>query len=317
MAREVRGAGRLVMIPITGTQYDISAGDYQATVTELGAGLRVLRYRGQPAIMEYVADELPPGSAGQLFAPWPNRIDNGLYTIGGTQHQLDLSEPAKGNAIHGLTHWGAWPAVVHAANRVVLRHMLLGRKGYPFCLELKIEYLVKGDTGLRVTTTARNTGSQSTPYGTGSHPYLTVGAPLIDECMLALPASRWLPTDERGIPVGESKDCTGTLIDFRDARELGTPCLDHTFTGLKRDDGGRAWIRLSRGQRQVSLWVNDTYEWLQVFTGETLAPGRRRTALAVEPMTCPPNAFVTGMDLIMLDPGTTVSHTWGIIIAAG
>jgi aldose 1-epimerase len=311
------GAGKLVTIPITGAQYVISAGDYQATVTELGAGLRAFRYRGQPVIAEYVADELPPGAAGQLLAPWPNRIDNGLYTVAGTQHQLDLSEPANRNAIHGLSRWAAWAAVVHIPDRVLLRYTLLGRKGYPFCLEFEIEYAVGADTGLRVSTTVRNRGWRSAPYGTGSHPYLVAGPLMIDECVLALPASLWLPADERGIPVGGLEDVTGTPLDFRDPRPIGATCLDHTLTGLARDGGGRAWARLTGSGRQVSLWVGDGYGWLQVFTGDTLTSGRRRKALAVEPMTCPPNAFATGVDLIMLDPGSSVSHTWGMMTATG
>lgn len=140
---------------------------------------------------------------------------------------------------------------------------------------------------------------------------------MIDECALVLPASLWLPADERGIPVGGPEDITGTPLDFRDPRPVGATRLDHTLTGLARDDGGRAWARLTDSRRQVSLWVGDGYGWFQVFTGDTLASGRRRRALAVEPMTCPPNAFVTGADLIMLDPGTSVSHVWGIMVDAG
>ena len=54
-----------------------------------------------------------------------------------------------------------------------------------------------------------------------------------------------------------------------------------------------------------------------MFTGDTLAPGHRRRAVAVEPMTCPPNAFVTGTDLLILEPGETVTHTWGIQAVGG
>jgi aldose 1-epimerase len=49
-----------------------------------------------------------------------------------------------------------------------------------------------------------------------------------------------------------------------------------------------------------------------VFTSDTLGPDRYRKAIAVEPMTCPPNAFVTGHDLIVLQPGADLTHTWGI-----
>ena len=58
-------------VPLSGAQYDISAGDYQATITELGAGLRLLRHRGQPVITEYEADVLPPAGPASCSARGP------------------------------------------------------------------------------------------------------------------------------------------------------------------------------------------------------------------------------------------------------
>ena len=299
------------MIPLTGAQYEIAAGGYLAATTELGAGLRELRYAGLPVITGYQPDELPPAAAGQLLVPWPNRIDGGRYTLAGAEYQLDLSEPAAGNAIHGLGRWVPWQAVRHDRHAIVLRHMLLGRTGYPFCLEMEVEYRLSEDAGLRVSVTARNAGGRPAPYGTGSHPYLTAGAPTVDECELTLPAERWLPADARGIPEGPARDVGGPL-DFRAARPLGAVRLDHAFTGLDRDGAGRAWARLASDGTEVALWAGPGYGWLQVFTGDTLDAAHRRRAVAIEPMTCPPNAFVTGTDVIVLDPGDSVTHTWGI-----
>ena len=304
--------GQPTWIPLTGAQYEISAGGYRAIIAELGAGLRQFTYRDQPVISDYGPDELPPAAAGQLLAPWPNRIDGGRYSFAGMDCQLDLSEPAQGNAIHGLTRWAGWQAERHDADRVLLRHVLHGRSGYPFCLDLTAEYRLRAGEGLRVTVTARNAGSRPAPYGTGSHPYLTAGTPGIDECELELPASRWLPAGPRGIPAAAPQDVAGTQYDFRAARAIGSARLDHAFTGLARDAGGRAWARLSTDGRQVSFWAGPGYQWLQVFTGDPLDPPHRRRALAVEPMTCPPNAFVTGQDLITLDPGSSTQHAWGV-----
>jgi len=298
-------------VPLTGAQYEIAAGGYQAAATELGGGLRELRYGGRPAIAEYQPDELPPGAAGQLLVPWPNRIDGGRYTVAGTEYQLDLSEPKAGNAIHGLGRWASWQAVRHERHAVTLRQELLGRTGYPFCLETEVEYHLS-ETGLRVSVTARNVGAHAAPYGTGSHPYLTAGAATVDECELTLPVARWLPADERGIPAGPARDVAGSALDFRAARPIGTARLDHAFTGLDRDGQGRAWARLASNGTEVALWAGPDYRWLQVFTGDTLDAAHRRRAVAIEPMTCPPDAFATGTDLIMLDPGASVTHTWGI-----
>jgi aldose 1-epimerase len=315
-SQDANSPAQAVMIPVTGSQYQIGAGPYSAVITELGAGLRELTHGGEHVIAGYEPDELPPGGSGQLLAPWPNRIDGGRYSVAGVDYQLDLSEPAAGNAIHGLTRWMPWAAVRHDAETVLLRTSVLGRTGYPFCLEIDAEYQLSEKHGLQVTITARNAGSRPAPYGTGSHPYLAAGTPTVDECTLSLPAARWLPADERGIPAGEARDVAGTDLDFRTARKVADVRLDHALTGLSRDEQGRAWARLASGHAQVALWAGQGYRWLQVFTGDTLDAGHRRRALAVEPMTCPPNAFASGTDLIMLDPGSGVTHVWGIEVAS-
>jgi aldose 1-epimerase len=299
----------------TGTQHEIAAGDYQAIVTELGAGLRDLRHRDVQYIASYPPDELPPAGAGQLLAPWPNRIDHGRYSFGGQSFQLDLSEPAHDNAIHGLTRWASWQLVERSDEHVELGLRLLGRTGYPFCLELRASYRLAA-AGLEVAVTARNPGSDPAPYGTGSHPYLRAGAPLIDDCDLQLPAAYWQPADDRGIPDGPLQHIAGSAYDFRERRPVGGTVLDHAFTGLATDADGRAWARLAGPAGQVALWAGPGYRWLQVFTGDPLGPQARRRALAVEPMTCPPNAFVSGADLLTLDPGDSITHRWGIQVTA-
>ena len=302
-------------VPLTGQQYRIEAGPYRATVTELGAGLRELVFRDEPVILGYEADVLPPDGAGQLLVPWPNRIDGGRYSFGGAEFQLGLTEPALGNAIHGLTRWTAWTLISHDAGSVLLRSAPHGYQGYPFGLAIEAGYRLHPDSGLHVDITARNRGSRAAPYGTGSHPYLTLRTASVDDCELSLSAASWLPVDDRGIPSGPPVTVEGTPYDFRRPRPIGSTRLDHALTGLDRDGDGRAWAHLTAdagaGSR-VSLWAGEGYRWLQVFTGDPLGPDRRRKALAVEPMTCPPNAFVTGDDLLVLEPGEAVTHSWGI-----
>ncbi len=299
-------------LPVTGAQYAIAAGEYKATVTELGAGLRTLTLGGQPVVKGYRDDELPPAGAGQLLVPWPNRIDRGQYAFGGRAFQLDLTEPANGNAIHGLTRWATWQVSVQAADRVELSLRMLGRPGYPFCLELRAGYRVSAEAGLEVTVTALNAGSSAAPYGTGSHPYLLAGTGLIDDWTLQLPAASWQPADDRGIPAGAPQGVDSSPFDFRQCRAIGSTPLDHAFTALETDADGRAWARLAGPTADVALWAGPGYRWLQVFTGDPLGPDARRRALAIEPMTCPPNAFVSGTDVLTLQPGDSVIHRWGI-----
>jgi aldose 1-epimerase len=304
-------------LPLTGAQFEIAAGDFTATVTELGAGLRTLSLDGKPLIRTYAPDELPPAGAGQLLAPWPNRIDHGRYTFGGVGYQLDISEPARDNAIHGLTRWASWRVTAQAPDHIELGLDLLGRTGYPFCLELRVEYRLSPGDGLEVILTARNAGSRPAPFGAGAHPYFRAGAGLVDECELQLPADRWQPTSDRGIPTGEPADVTGSDYDFRSGRLIGGTVLDHAFTGLAVDSVGRAWARLSGPDAQIAVWLGPGYRWLQVFTGDPLGPDARRSAVAIEPMTCPPNAFVTGTDLATVPPGGSIAYSWGVQATAG
>jgi len=299
-------------LPLTGAQYDISAGEYEATVTELGAGLRRLTRRGQQLITSYSADEMPPAGSGELLAPWPNRVDGGRYSFGGASHQLDLSEPGRSNAIHGLTRWASWRVTAHETSAVELTLDLLGHSGYPFCLQLRAGYRLTAHAGLEVTVAARNAGSRPAPFGTGSHPYLRAGLGSIDSWQLELPAARWQPADDRGIPAGAQRDVAGSDYDFRTRRAIGSATLDHAFTGLDGGPDGRARAQLTGPVADITLWAGPGYGWLQVFTGDSLGPDARRRAVAIEPMTCPPNAFVTGTDLLTIEPGESSSHQWGI-----
>ena len=301
-----------VGVPVTGEQYELSAGDYRAAVTELGAGLRELSLSDTPVIFGYQPDELPPGAAGQLLTPWPNRIDHGRYHFGGRDYQLDVSETGNGNAIHGLTRFAPWVPVRHEQDSVVLKHLPHGYAGYPFCLEIDTEYRLTPDAGLDVTISATNRGTRPAPYGFGQHPYLTVGASALDEWELTLPATRWLPVDQRGIPMGPAEDINGAVCDFRRPRAIGGAHIDHALTGLTRESDGRAWVHLRSAGAQVSLWAGEDCPWLQVFTSDTLHGDRHRKAVGIEPMSCPPNAFITGDSLIVLSPGETVTHRWGI-----
>jgi aldose 1-epimerase len=147
----------------------------------------------------------------------------------------------------------------------------------------------------------------------GFHPYLMLSAP-IDATSLAVPARRRLVTDGRGLPTA-TPAVAGSELDFTAARWIGPTILDTAFTDLRRDADGIARVDLddTSGGRGVTLWMDDRFGYVLVFTGDTLEPvSRRRNSIAVEPMTCPPDALRSGVDLIRLEPGATWSGRWGI-----
>ncbi len=192
-----------------------------------------------------------------------------------------------------------------------MEHVLHPQPGYPFSLALAIEYALSAE-GLRVEVTATNRGERPCPYGSGAHPYLTVGTPTVDSAILRAPGRTMLSSDERGIPIG-AESVEGTPYDFRQPRQIGTTRLDNAFTDLHRDADGIARVELRHPHdgHGVLLWVDESYRYLMLFTGDPL-PDVSRRSLAVEPMTCPPDAFRSGQDLVRLDPGQSCITAWGI-----
>jgi aldose 1-epimerase len=293
----------------SGEQVELAFGEQQAVVVCVGAGLRTYSVGGRAVIDGYDADEVCPSGRGQLLVPWPNRIEDGRYEFGGRSHQLPLDEPERRNAIHGLTRWSAWSVADRAVDRVMFEHVLYPRPGYPFSLALRVEYSLSGE-GLAVRTEATNIGSESAPYGAGSHPYLAVDGDLVDGIELKVPAATVLVANERGIPVG-SGSVADEGLDFREPRAVGSTKLDHCFTDLERHGDGRARVRVGA----TNLWADESYPYLMIFTGDGLADVERRS-IAVEPMTCAPNAFRSGEGLVQLEPGERHVADWGISTSA-
>lgn len=291
----------------SGEQWTIRAGEYAGTVVSVGGGLRGLSYAGRELLIGYADDEPAHAGLGQHLIPWPNRITDGKYTFNGVAQQLYLTEPARRNAIHGLTRWANWDRTDDGLDESVVKvtHRLHGQPGYPHQLDLSIHYRLDPDTGLTVTATVTNLGAGDAPYGFGSHPYLTVGR-VLDECELEFRAESWLEvTPDRLTPVG-LRPVAGSAYEFGGGRRIGELDIDNAFTGLPEQ-----WVVTltdpESGNRAV---LSGDTRWLQLYTGSAIG----RTGLAVEPMTCPPDSFVTGEDLVVLKPGDHHSTTYRVSV---
>jgi aldose 1-epimerase len=294
----------------SGRQYEIGLAEQRAVVVEVGGGVRVYEVDERPVLDPYPVDAMADGAHGTPLVPWPNRLRDGRYRFDGTEYQVPVTEPDKHNAIHGLLRWRAWRPVTVSSDQVEMGIRLHPTPGYPFTLDVRVDYRLSVD-GLTASTTATNLGHQVAPYGYGQHPYLSPGGGTVDDCTLRLPAATCLRSDDRGLPTGR-EPVDGTPFDFRHSRQLGSLEIDSAFTDLERDGAGRATAELTGPDgRTVQLWVDDAHPYLEIFTGDTLAPDRRRRGLGCEPMTCPPNAFADGVDLIRLEPGASVVTRWG------
>jgi aldose 1-epimerase len=303
----------------SGQQFVIEWGDLVATITEVGGGLRSFDSGGTAVLWSYGADELCTAGRGQVLAPWPNRLEDGSYRFGEVEAQASLDEPSRQNAIHGLVRWLNWDLVERSESSVSVRCRLAAQPAYPWGLEARVDYDLSS-SGLSVTMTARNPSVRTAPFGAGFHPYVDAGQGSVDDCRLGIAAGTRLLADDRGLPTGE-EGVAGGSYDFTRQRPLAGVSLDDCFTGLDMPGSaanlppGAAWsAEVARGDGSGAIvWGGAEWRYVMCFTGDTLEVEDRRKGIAIEPMTCPPNALRSGESLVAIGPGGTWSGRCGII----
>ncbi|HEX5405455.1 MAG TPA: aldose 1-epimerase family protein [Pseudonocardiaceae bacterium] len=292
----------------TGEQFEITSDKARAVITEVGAGLRAFEWHGVPYLETW--DHQPALGSGAVLIPWPNRVAGARWDFDGKSQHLDMTEPDKGNAIHGLTRHQSWRTVLRETSRITLATDIEVQPGWPVSLHTSITYSLD-DNGLTITHTVRNTGDEPVPFGVGCHPYPRAGRSPRQECELQLAAHTVLPLDlTTMIPSGPATDVTGTVADFRTPRALNGIQLDTPFGDCRPDDDGLIHHRLTGPDGGVELWADPDFRWVQVFTPDNF-PGTG-SAIAIEPMTCPPDALNSGVGLITLAPGEEWTGHWGL-----
>ncbi len=307
----------------SGKQIQLTYDNSRAVITEVGATLRIFEVGGEPVIWGFDENEICSAGRGQVLAPWPGRIQDGTYTFLGTQGVAGLDDLDRCCAIHGLVRWVPWKIQDLTSESVQLEYWLAPQPAYQFSLRLTVIYTL-GNQGLTVNYHALNEGDKPLPFGIGFHPYLAVNNGSVDNARIQIPASIRLLLSDRGLPVGTESVAT-TSHDFRqdntslrvshEMRALGNLRMSDCYSDLSFEEDGN-WRVLFKpstySETTVEVWGDHNFKYVLVFTGDPLPEGIRRRAVAIEPMTCPPNAFRTGKDVIILQPGETNSGKWGI-----
>ena len=290
------------------TEHNISFGPYTAIVTARSGALRELRYEGRDLVISFGREGVIPDYRGGICAPWPNRLADGGYTFHGTKYQAEINEPERGTALHGLVIGKTWEVRHHGISSVSLGTTVTGGPAYPGDLDVAVTYELKED-GLHSTVLTRNTGDQAAPYGVCPHPYLVAGTAPLDEWTLQMPAAAFLEvTQDRLLPV-RMATVEGHDFDFRSERLLGSVEIDHAFTDIEMSSGSASVRVFDPSGSGAELEWDGKWPWLQIHTADK-PTGPSRLGLAVEPMTCPPDAFNTGVDVVELAPGAIHEATW-------
>lgn len=359
----------------------LTAGDYEARINHVGASLRSLTYKGHPLTDTYpLADTTTVGDGGEatgdesgnipfcagiVLAPWPNRVRDGRFDFRGETHQLDLTEPERSNAIHGLVGFCPWEEAVSAAELEteasgiaddnadtgdvsrcaaaageLCRH-IAPTKGWPWAMTVTASFKLRKDSGLAVTYRLVNDSEETIPVAFGVHTYLNAWGTPIDECTAFVPVTDCLPLDsERNLPLEPLRlvplaECTDTSngtqdlpreetdwlsatarlpesLSFDSGQQMQGVWLDHAFVDARKATADRTIRLVHSSGKGVEMTASPTLPWFQIFTADPDHgqgfPGRGR-ALAVEPMSAPPDALRSGIGLVELPPGRSVAYT--------
>lgn len=303
---------------------ELALGDDCAIISTLGASLRSYSVAGRPVVVSMDAFD------GAVLAPWPNRIADGRYEYAGRSLQLPITEPARSTALHGLVADVEWSLTERTDTSASLETTIAPTAGYPFSLTLSMDYDL-GEEGLYVRARAGNSGDAAAPFGFGFHPWFDPGAQTVDDAQLVVPARAWLETDERLIPTATRPFDDGTVVpadhaadesacivckDFRALRTIDHTVLDDAYADPRRGEDGWSWARLKGADdREIRVGMGQGFRAWQVCTGDGLDAEAARRAIAIEPMTCPPNAFAAGADYDVIEPQEALTVEWCIRLA--
>jgi aldose 1-epimerase len=286
-------------------------GTVRAVIAEAGAAIRQLSVDGVEITVGLDVDAPVPFFCGAVLVPWPNRVRDGRWVQDGRTHQLDINDGRYRSALHGLVCDTTHQVVARSGSSITLAAPVVPQRGYPFHLHTEVCYRLVAD-GLTATHTVLNLGSDRAPVAIGAHPFLAIGDVPTETLTLTVNGSHHIDVDDRLIPTG----CTavpGTEWDLRSGRVIADLDLDDAWSVPAAFDGGSVHTLRSPDGRTVSLWADESFGFVHVFiTREFPRAEQFVTAVALEPMTAPADAFNNGVGLRWLAPDETLSASWGI-----
>ncbi|MEP2023998.1 MAG: hypothetical protein ABJH98_01570 [Reichenbachiella sp.] len=286
--------------------------EYLEVLTDFGAGLNDLVVKNGKNQLKSVIDgyrseqevvnDHSTAFKGSKLSPFPNRILNGVYNFNGKSYQLPINEVGANNNLHALLHNQPFEILEEKESEneaiLILGHEYNGTdQGYPFVYALKLTYQF-GTEEVSIKTEIENTSNTSIPMGDGWHPYFRFDH--LDHVQMKMGKANRLSSNF-------GNQLNGTH-GFEQSRAIGSESLDDCF----EVKGGERFSLQLRDEAQdlaLEIWQENEsqkYKYLQIYTPPT------RKSIAIEPVTCLPNAFNTGEGLIILKPNEKVSMSFGI-----
>ncbi len=267
-------------------------------------------------IYGYNSERDKVGSMGDVLFPFPGRVKNCQYSFGGRNYTLSGLRIKDGHANHGFAKQAVWQVAEgqrdgEAKLQFEMRAEDYRDKGFPFSLRLNLIYTLNPD-GFVCRAEVSNFGATDAPFGLGFHPYFRVGE--IDKSRLKLSAQKMVEFNSGLEPTGKLLSTDSAPFDSSGDKKLGKAVVDNCFTELHFDNS-RAEAKLMLDDRKITIWQDDSFRYLQIFSSDTLADPHIRKAIAIEPQTCTGFALNhPAMGLITLTPGQHWRGSWGVDI---
>lgn len=183
----------------------------------------------------YIGDGPCLGKCPGRFA---NRIAAGRFTLEGKEYELPINNGP--NHLHGGPD--GFQNKIWESREVdgAVEFMYFsedGEAGYPGNLKVVAHYEWSEENELKLTFTAET--DKTTVVNLTNHAYFNLdgeGSGTIEDHILRLNASEFLPTDENLIPLGESAPVAGTPMDFVNPKALGKD-LRADYSAIKYGKG--------------------------------------------------------------------------------
>lgn len=300
-----------------------SSGAELEVLTGFGAGLNAWRIPGpggkhRELLAGYHSEDDLHGrhadtSAGVRLSPFPNRLKGGQWKWNGLSGELPINFKWQPHAIHGLLHTVPWSFASFSSDEknaeLVLERSWQGEHpGFPFAFTARTRFFWSVDS-LTVQSETVNDGKIAMPYGEGWHPYFSLGAP-VDELEMRTPALHSVLVDDLSIPTGERQ----TFGDFTQGATIGDRFIDNCWAVAEDHEQVETVLRHKSQNLSLKIWQKNgpgQFRYIQAYT----PPDRQ--SIAIEPMTCEPDAFNHHRDLLVIAPGQKVELQWGARFTQG
>ena len=202
---------------------------------------------GFDSIQDYVSK---PSDFGASIGRYANRINQGRFTLDGTEYQLPQNN--YGHCLHGGPQgfqYRVFDAVQPNPQELELTYMAEdGEEGFPGNITCKVLMKLTDDNAIDIRYEAET--DKPTIVNMTNHSYFNLDgdAARNEAHLLTIDADYYTPVDSTFMTTGEIAPVEGTPMDFRTPTPVGARINDYDFVQLKNGNGyDHNWVLNTKG----------------------------------------------------------------------